>query len=284
MLTRKIGYMVIGGLLALGIVFGGAAVLAQVDNSESDSAESDSAEETPAETEETTPSMPGFGLGGPHGSGGFRFDSSEKSEALAEALGITVEELEAAREEAFAVIVAQAVADGTLTQEQADELLESGSAGACYLGLGHGRMSSTHQQYLADALGISVEELEAAYDDVMAAQLAEMVEGGVITQEEADMIVARDAVRDRLDYDALSAAAQEAYEAAVAQALADGEITQEQADALLSESGDYFGPFGGGFWGPGGGHRRGGRGHHGGGMNGSGFFQNSAPAAEDVDA
>jgi hypothetical protein len=126
--------------------------------------------------------------------------------------------------------------------------------------------------------------LQAAYDEVFAAELAAAVEAGVITQEEADMIAARNAVRNRIDYAALSAAAQDAYEAAVAQALADGDITQEQADALLSESTGFFGPFGGGFWGHGGGHHRGGRGPHGGGFPGSGFFQNSAPAVEGVDA
>ncbi len=274
MLTKKFGYMVVGGLLALGIAFGGAAVLAQVDDSESDSAE-----ETPAEAEEDVTPDDESDSGGPQG---MWADRSELSEALAEALGITVDELNAAKEEAFSAMVAQAVADGTLTQEQADELLADGAGSLYHFGSGSNR--STERQYLADALNISLEELQAAYDEVWAAELAEAVEAGDITQEEADAIAARKSVRDRIDYEALESAAQEAYQAAVEQALADGVITQEQADTLLTESESSFGAFGGGFWGGGRGRHRGGFGPHGGGRRGSGFFQDSAPAVEGVDA
>jgi hypothetical protein len=126
--------------------------------------------------------------------------------------------------------------------------------------------------------------LQAAQNEVQAARLAAMVEAGVITQEQADMMAARQAVQDYVDREGLQAAIQSAYEEAVAQALADGVITQEQADALLSNI-DNIGGFGGrGFGfdgGPGfGGHGpHGGRGPHGGpGFQGNGFapFQNDS--------
>jgi hypothetical protein len=102
-------------------------------------------------------------------------------------------------------------------------------------------------------LGITAEELQAAKVEVQSRVLAEAVAAGEITQEEADMITARQALqeylRDRM---------QTAYEAAVAQAVTDGVITQAQADQILSEGGR-------GFMGPGmGGGRHGGPGEFGG--------------------
>lgn len=269
MLARRLGYIAIGGLLALGIVFGGAAVMAQVDDTET------TPEETPAETEaETESALPDTDFLGRHGRGA-RIGSGVHDEELAEALGITIEELEAAREAAYAAAVEQAVTDGLLTQEQADEILESGSG----LRRAYAYYGDRHDEFLAEALGISVEELQAARAEVRAAQLAAMVEAGVLTQEEADLIAAQQAVKDRLDYDALNAAAQEAYEAAVAQALSDGVITQEQADALLAATADFnfFGR--GGFGGGRGHHRGGGRGAFGGSFS---PFQNAQPDATDT--
>lgn len=113
-------------------------------------------------------------------------------------------------------------------------------------------------EYLADALGITVEELDAAQAEARAAMLADEVAAGTITQEQADLITAREVVASYLDKEALAtetegldraaaaAAHQAAYEAAVAEALADGAITQAQADTLLAE------PFGRGFGGRGG--------------------------------
>jgi hypothetical protein len=91
---------------------------------------------------------------------------------------------------------------------------------------------------LAEALGISEEELQAAKAEVQNRLLAEAVAAGEITQEEADLMAARLALqeylRDRM---------QTAYEQAVAQAVADGVITQAQADQILSEEGaGFFGP------------------------------------------
>jgi hypothetical protein len=272
-IQRMIIYMAVGAILALGIAFGGFAAFAQTE----DGADT----ETPAE-ESDTPVVPEegtrpFGFGRHEGFGAQA--GIDQGQALADALGITLEELQAAQETAHAAQIAQMVTDGLLTQEQADQIL-SGEA-RFHGGRGHFGGSG---EALAEALGITVEALQAAQNEVQAARLAAMVEAGVITQEQADMMAARQAVQDYVDREGLQAAIQSAYEEAVAQALADGVITQEQADALLSNI-DNIGGFGGrGFGfdgGPGfGGHGpHGGRGPHGGpGFQGNGFapFQNDS--------
>lgn len=182
----------------------------------------------------------------------------EDSQALADALAITLDELTAAQTTARATAIAQAVSDGLLTQEQADQLLANNYGW-------HG-FGLDNDSYLADALGITVEALQAAKLSVYQAKLAEMVTAGTITQEQADLLLAQKRVQGYYDAAGVQSAAQAAYAEAVAQALADGVITQEQADALLSNN-SSFGFGGPGFGGPdfGGPH-----GHHG--PHGSGAF------------
>lgn len=266
LLQKKLVYMVLGGILALGLVFGAAATFAQTDEDEAEPAESLSQEEGDEET------LPPFGSRDRRGFGNRGPALGDKDEALAEALDITVEELQAAREEVHEARIAEAVAEGLLTQEQADAILENGASLHRGRGFPGGFMGGDQGEALADALDISVEELEAARDEVHAAALADAVEAGILTQEQADMIDARRAVKDYMDVDGLQAAAQAAYEAAVEEALADGVIDQEQADALLSDAGPGLGGFGG--FGPNHGFGHGGRGHRGGGPRfpgGAGF-------------
>jgi len=139
-------------------------------------------------------------------------------ELLAEELGITVEELNAARQRAQARAIDQAVQDGRLTQEQADEL-KARQALAAYL---------EPDALMADALGMTVEELQ----DARAAgkRLPEIIES------------------QGLDMDDFRDALQQAHEDAVQRAVADGVITQEQADQFLDRNG-LFRPHGfGGRW------------------------------------
>ncbi|HEX8682053.1 MAG TPA: hypothetical protein VF707_07060 [Ardenticatenaceae bacterium] len=245
-------------------------------------------ETTPSPTPpaQVTPSAPadaetgGRGFRGGHGG---RFVGHEE---LAAALGITVEELDAAQEAAHAAVLQQAVAEGLITQEEADAILN-----------GEGRRFHRHalrgseidyDALLAAELSISVEELEAAEDEARASALDAAVAEGLLTQEQADLIEAREALREYVDREAILAEAlgmsaeeleaakaegqslsdiieaqgldvetvraemQAGYEAAVEQAVTDGVITREQADAILS---------GEGFGGPG--FRFGGRGRHG---------------------
>lgn len=184
---------------------------------------------TPSDGDTDIPALP-FGRSGRLGGFGHSGSRDGGDEYLAEALGITVEELQAARETAYAAYLADAVAAGEITQAQADELLA------------RQRLSSyiDHEALVAEALGLSVDELEAA------------LAGG---QSLSDLMTAQG-----LTAETLQTALQTAYEAAIARAVADGVITQAQADAYLSAS-PNFGLFGG-HHGFGGG--RGGRGHGGG--------------------
>lgn len=177
-----------------------------------------------------------------------RLHKADHNALLAEALGISPEELEAAQTQARNAAIDQAVAEGRITQEQADQI-KQGEAGR---GHGFGRFGrDDHETLLAEALGVTLEELQSAKTEVQERILDEAVAAGELTQEEADLMQARQALqeylRDRM---------QTAYEAAVAQAVAEGVITQAQADQLLNEDGVRF------FDGPGmhGGRHHGGRG------------------------
>jgi hypothetical protein len=182
-------------------------------------------------------------------------------EALAEALGITVEELQAAHEEAFAAAIEQALDEGLLSQEQADNLLSGDRFG--HRGRhGFRGFGGDMNEHLAEALGISVAELEVAQAKARDTVIAEAIEAGTITQEQADLMNARDAVSAYIQ-EAMTTA----YGEAVEQAVADGVITQAQADLLLENGTMGFrGP--GGFFGFGGRGKFGGRGAFGPGCNG----------------
>ena len=118
-----------------------------------------------------------------------------------------------------------------------------------------------YDAYLAEALDITVEELQAARETARTKALEEAIEKGYITEEQVANMTAREAVMQNLDLEALQAqldtlkeegadlrsqmkaAVQEALQAAVDQALADGTITQDQADQILA--GGLGGKFGG---------------------------------------
>lgn len=207
-------------ILMLGLI--GSIALAQ------DAAPED---ETPAQ-EQTMPKFDGpwgfRGLGtwgGPERHAG----GSDMQTYLAEALGITVDQLADAQQRAYEAAMADAVAAGELTQEQADQMLAAQAL----------NRAVDRQAILATALGMTTEELEAAF-----------AEGQTI----------RDLMDKKgLDAETFMANAGAAYEAAVQQAVTDGVITQAQADEILS--GDKFNLFDHGDRG----------GHHGGGRGGHGF-------------
>jgi len=175
-------------------------------------------------TQSTTgPGLPGEGYlahGGWGGRGGFlrlRDGTIDYDQLLADALGIKVEELQAAREKANQVAVEQALEEGLITQEQIDEmqarqdLAQARKDAQSYL---------DRESLMASGLGMTVEDLQAAlaegktYRDLM-------------SEQELDMTT----VRENL---------QAATEAALAQAVADGVITQEQADAMKDDTGRGF--------------------------------------------
>lgn len=220
-----------------------------------------------------------------HGGPGFPGMGPDQDTYLAQALGITVEELQTAYSAAQEKALEQAVEQGLLTQEQADAIKARG--GFFGRGFKHGGLLGKDAQIdfealLADALNITVEELQVARQQAYDAALADAVKNGDLTQEEADLMKARRALEAYIDKEALTAQAlglsveelqaareagktipelieeqgmtaaearqamQDAYKAAVEQAVKDGVITQAQADQILTccECGFGFGPGG----------------------------------------
>ncbi len=274
-LSRRILYMVLGGIMALvivgGAMVGGTAVFAQDDDT------------LPPTTGDVTP---GNGQRGQRGGEGQRGGFGDQGSYLAEALGISVEELQAATEAVRTAhmeeAVAQAVADGLLTEEQAAAILagERPEGNVDFRGIFNRGDREESDAPLAAELGITVDELEAAQEAAREAAIAQAIADGTITQEDADLRAAAQALREYMDQDTvladllgisaeelaaakedgsvrdlieasglsqedIQAAMQDAHEAAVAQAVADGVITQEQADQLQELPG---------LGGPGGGH------------------------------
>jgi uncharacterized protein YidB (DUF937 family) len=145
---------------------------------------------------------------------------------LADELGVDMEEVKSAMQVAHDEALTKAVEDSLITQEQADRLRErmdqfafeaprfpkerpEGLAWPDGDWLRGGDVDTT----IADALGLTVDELEAAWED--GKSLAALAE---------DAGVALDEVRDAI---------QAARSDAIQQAVEDGQLSQEQADRFL---------------------------------------------------
>jgi len=153
---------------------------------------------------------------------GFGFgDTIDREALLADALGITVEELQAAQEQADLAAVQQAVDEGLIDQDQAD-LMVAGYKLRNYV---------DREALMAKALGISVEELQAARDEGKPMAV-------IIYEQGLDPVTLRTNM-------------QTAFEETIQQAVDDGVVTQEQVDQITSGPRGSFGP--GGFPGRGGG-------------------------------
>jgi len=141
-------------------------------------------------------------------------------EAIAEALGITVEEYESALDAAKERVLEEALEEGWLTEEQAERFgqhLEAGPGkwrfAVPHLWSGPVRTEHSLESVAAEQLGLTLDELRDALEDGKTiAELAE--EKGVEPQAIVDAYVAR--IREELD-----------------QAVADEDITQMRADAIL---------------------------------------------------
>jgi hypothetical protein len=168
-------------------------------------------------------------------------DDSTSYEELLSNLGVTQEEFDAAQQTARETLIQQMVDDGTITQEQADRMLEGGFGPrngdgfpGPFGGLRGFGDSEAHQEALATALGVSVEDLQSAIEN--STSYEDLLSNLGVTQEE------------------FNDAMQTVREAAIQQMVDDGTITQEQADRMLEggfglRDGDSFhGPHGGGFW------------------------------------
>ncbi|MFK7800423.1 MAG: hypothetical protein AB8G95_02215 [Anaerolineae bacterium] len=126
----------------------------------------------------------------------------ERSELLAAELGITVEELEAANTAAKDAALAEALANGDITQEQIDtkeaqqafkELFDKKEAAADALGLTveeleAAKEAGTSKEEILENAGVTQEEVKAAVEEAKAEALADAVESGAITAEQAELI------------------------------------------------------------------------------------------------
>ena len=255
---RKWLYIAVGGIAALALVFGAVYVFFNTGVASAANAVRSVVGSEVSRWGSNTPMLNGMEMDW-LGHGDSPLGNYE--EALAEALGITVEELQAAYEKAFTAAIEGALDEGILTQEQADDLLSGEGFG--FRGRhGFRGFGGNMNEYLAEALGISVADLEAAQAEAQETVMAEAVEAGTITQEQADLMNARGAISTYVQE-----AMTKAYGEAVEQALTDGVISQAQADLLLEHGTMGFrGP--GGFFGFGGRGKFGGRGAFGPGCNG----------------
>lgn len=184
--------------------------------------------------------------GGPGGRGEMRGGMGDNDQYLAEALGITEDELATARTTAREAAIQQAVKDGLITQEQADGML----SGTGKVRIDLRGIDVDQDALLAEALGISVDKLQEAQQSAFEAQLAQAVTDGRVTQAQADQLKAERALQQYIVDKGL-------YTSAVQAAVKDGVITQAQADTILSQSGrGLFGGHGfdGGMGGRGGHH------------------------------
>jgi len=188
----------------------------------------------------------------------------ETGQYLADALGITTEELTAAYQKASTAAIAKAVEDGLITQAQADAMNTNGRMFP-FGGRGGGWLAENgidFNAFLADALGITTDELQAAREKAADARLEQAVADGEITQEQVDLMKGQRALyADQTFIDAMKSA----FETAIKDAVTRGVITQAQADLILQKSAEGMGGRGFGMPGFGGPGRMGGpRGGHGG--------------------
>ena len=157
--------------------------------------------------------------------------------------GMAVEEFQAAMESVREHAIEAAVADGTITQEQAAAMAVRQQARNLF-NRGDGAVLAEYMHAaIAEAFGITVEELEAAKDSGQSLMDLAAEKGWTVEQFQDTF--------------------QGARTQAIDDALADGAITEEQADFLREHSGKRGPGSFGGFSGPGG--RGGGHGPRGGG-------------------
>lgn len=171
--------------------------------------------------------------------------------AIAAKLGVERAALDSAIDESQREVIEQAVEDGLLTQEQAERAfsrLDESMAFAMPFGRGgRGRFGMAgrggfgpmgelhdHDEWIADLLGMTVDEVEAEL--AAGKTIVELAEEKGVDLEAARL----EAMKDRIQ-----------------QAVEEGNLTQEQADWTLEGLEQGFMPGGRGFFGGPGGHFRG---------------------------
>ena len=158
---------------------------------------------------------------------GFPFDFHTKfREAIADALGISVDEYDAAVETAQNQVTDEALAEGWLTEEQAAQMKERMEQGFGPRGMGKGFMGprggfmgrggDSIVGLIAEELGMTVQDLTAELQD--GKTLGEL------------------ATEKGVDVEAVTAKYLAQLEENLQQAVEDGKITQNQADYMLSQA------------------------------------------------
>ena len=184
--------LLISTLAVLVMAIGAVGVFAQTDGA--------------ASADETTAADPIF-----HGRGRGGFppgDPGERQSELADALGITVEELQEAQQVAHAARISKLVEDGTLTRDQANLMLAMDAL----------KQNFDRGAFMANALDMTIEEFEEAR------------EAGTIRDSLANITPTE-----------LQEKMQAAIEDVLQQAVADDVITVEQADLVRERMGEGFG-------------------------------------------
>ncbi len=190
---------------------------------------------TPTATTGTTSTTTQLGPGGP----GKGMNEAYNNQALADALGITLDELNTAYQTAYSNALKDAVSQGLITQAQADQLTSNGNAFP-FGNRWDGWLSQNgidFNTYLAEALGISVDTLKAAYQSAYNANIDQMVTDGTLSQDQADLMKGEYALYNNSTF---QTSMQTAYSSAVNAAVSAGVITQAQADQILSNSSNMF--------------------------------------------
>jgi polyhydroxyalkanoate synthesis regulator phasin len=196
---------------------------------------------------------------GPGWEGGKGMHGGYTNQQLADALGITVDALNTAYQNAYSAALKDAVSKGLITQAQADQLTTNGTAFP-YGDRWNNWLTQNgidFNTYLADALGISVDTLKAAYKTAYNTNIDQMVTAGNLTQTQADLMKGKYALFNDSTF---QSSMQSAFTSAVNAAVSSGVITQAQAEQILSNSSNMFMPGMDGFGGPGGPHGHGGGG------------------------
>jgi ribosomal protein S20 len=129
-------------------------------------------------------------------------EAGQSLREIAEVQGMDEAEFEEAFHAAAIERIDQAVADGDLTEKQAAALKERIANGAPLMGLPGGRgwgrgagpmaeILGDPRDLLAEATGMTVDELETALQTTIQSRLEAAVEAGDLTQEQADRLLER---------------------------------------------------------------------------------------------
>jgi uncharacterized protein YidB (DUF937 family) len=146
-------------------------------------------------------------------------------ERIAEKLGITQEELQAAIQAAATDAVDEALADGRITQEQADKARERIESGKGLRGFFERRQE--RREHRRDMVRQSLIESASTALGMTADELKTALKAGNSVADVAEAEgVSLDSVKAQITSDA---------EAKLDQAVADGKIKQERADAALAK-------------------------------------------------